>query len=152
MRCDASPTTRTFDTERAGPSPTLAGWPTRASALPTPDLLVDRRHDLVQVADDRVVRLRDHGRVGVGVDREDRLRARHAGPVLDGAADPGCDVQIGRHPAAGLADLLVVRPPAEARHNARDAEGATEEIGELDQVLEAVRAAGAAARPDDDTR
>src|SRR3954470_13331545 len=56
MRCDASPTTRTFDTERAGPSPTLAGWPTQASALPTPDLLADRRHDLVQVADDRVVR------------------------------------------------------------------------------------------------
>ena len=90
---------------------------------PAPDLRVDRRHDLVQVADHGVRRLGDHRCVGVGVDRQDRLRAAAAGPVLDRAADAAGDVEVGRDPAPGLADLLVVRPPAERGDDPRDARG-----------------------------
>ena len=76
----------------------------------------DRRHDLVQVADHRVVGAGEDRRLGVGVDREDLLRALAAGDVLRGAADPAGDVEVGRDLRAGLADLVGVRAPAGARH------------------------------------
>ena len=53
---------------------------------------------------------------------------------------------------AGLADLLVVRSPAEARHDARDAERPVEQVGELEQVAEAFGAAGASSGAHDDPR
>ena len=64
----------------------------------------------------------DHGRVRVGVDGEDGLGAAAPGPVLDGAADAARDVEVRRDPAAGLADLLVVRAPAQRGHDAGDAQ------------------------------
>ena len=94
-------------------------WP--GSAPSAPDLRVDGGHHLVQVADHGVRRPRHHRRLGVGVDREDVLRRGAAGPVLDRAADPARDVELGRDPAAGLADLLVVRPPARAGDHPGDA-------------------------------
>ncbi len=49
--------------------------------------------DLEQVADDAVVGdLEDRG-VGVLVDRDDHLRRRHPGEMLDGAGDPAGDVE-----------------------------------------------------------
>ena len=73
-----------------------------------------------------------------------------AGPVLDGAADAAGDVELGGDPAAGLADLLVVGAPAGAGHDARDAEGGAEQLGQLEHVVEPVGAAGAAAGADHD--
>ena len=84
----------------------------------------DRGHDLVQVADHRVVGAGEDRRLGVGVDREDLLRALAAGDVLGGAADPARDVEVGRDLRAGLADLVGVRAPAGARHDARAADRA----------------------------
>ena len=52
----------------------------RHSAPAAPDLRVDGRDDLVQVADHGVRRLGDHRGVGVGVDREDRLGAASSRP------------------------------------------------------------------------
>ena len=63
----------------------------------------DRRHDLEHVADHRVVGARQDRRLGVGVDREDLLRALAAGHVLRRAADPARDVELGRDLRAGLA-------------------------------------------------
>jgi diguanylate cyclase (GGDEF)-like protein len=105
----------------------LLGHPQVPGPLTDPltDLGVDSGHDLVQVADHGVVRLGHHRGVGICVDGHDRLRRLASGPVLDGAADAAGDVDVGRDPASGLADLLVVRPPAEARHDPRYPEGAT---------------------------
>ena len=60
----------------------------RAYALRLPELGADRGHDLVQVADHRVVGDREDRRLGIAVDREDLLRALGAGDVLRRAADP----------------------------------------------------------------
>ena len=71
----------------------------RATAM-RPRLLrssaADRRDDLVQVADHGVVGAREDRRLGVGVDREHRLRALAARDVLGRAADPAGDVEVGR--------------------------------------------------------
>src|SRR5262245_28307313 len=49
--------------------------------------LDDRRHDLEQVPDDPVVGDLEDRRIGVLVDRDDRVGALHADQVLDGARD-----------------------------------------------------------------
>ena len=82
---------------------------------------------VAEVADDRVVRDGHDRRVGVRVDREDPLRGLAADDVLDRAADAAGDVQVRRDAEPGLADLVRVRPPAEARHDARAADGAAEQ-------------------------
>ena len=64
-----------------------------------PQLGGDRRHDLGQVADHGVVGAGEDRRLGVGVDREDLLRALAAGDVLGGAADAAGDVEVGRRPS-----------------------------------------------------
>ena len=120
-----------------------------AGATPA-DFLVDGGDDLVHVADHGVRRLGHHRGVGVGVDGEDDLGAGASGPVLDRAGDAAGDVDLGGDPAAGLADLLVVRAPAEAGDHAGHAERPVEQLGQLDDVVEAVRAAGAATGTHDD--
>ena len=55
----------------------------------------DGGDDLVHVADDGIGRLGHHGRLGVGVDGDDRLGRGAAGPVLDGAGDAARDIEIG---------------------------------------------------------
>ena len=107
-------------------------------------------HDLVQVADDGVVALVTIGASASVLIARIVFELEQPGPVLDGAADAAGDVEVGRDPAAGLADLLVVRPPAEAGHHAGDAERAVEQLGELEQVVEPVGAAGPAAGADHD--
>ena len=107
-------------------------------------------HDLGQVADHRVVGAGEDRRLGVGVDREDLLRALAAGDVLGRAADAAGDVEVGRHLRAGLADLVGVRAPAGAGHDARAADRGVQQPGQLLEDPEAVRRADAAAAADHD--
>ena len=90
------------------------------------------------------------GRVRIGVDRHDVLRTLAARQVLDGAADAAGEVEVRRDAGARLADLLVVRAPAEARHDPRDADGGTEELGQLLDRSEALGAADPTPAADDD--
>ena len=62
----------------------------------------DGGKDRVEVADDRVVRIRHDRRVTVVVDHHDVLARLAAGQVLGGPADPTGDVQVRRHLGAGL--------------------------------------------------
>ena len=55
------------------------------------------------------------------------LGARAAREVLDGAADPAGQVEVGGDLGAGLADLLGVRPPALRGHHAGDPDHAAEQ-------------------------
>src|SRR5690349_5972628 len=81
-------------------------------AIPGADRGDQRRDHLVQVADYGVVGVRDDWRLGIGVDRHDVLGGQAPGHVLDRAADPAGEVQLGGDAGAGLAHLLLVRPPA----------------------------------------
>ena len=69
-------------------------------------------NDLVQVADDAVVRNRQYRSIGIIVDRDDLLGFGHAGTVLDRAAYAAGDVEFRAYGDAGLADLMVVVDPA----------------------------------------
>ena len=126
----------------------------RASLWPShlPELGRDRGDDLVQVADHRVVGVREDRRLGIVVDREQRLRALAAGDVLRRAADPARDVEVGRDLRARLADLVGVRPPAGARDDARAADRAVEQRRELLEDREALARPDAAPAGDDDLR
>ena len=112
----------------------------------------DRGDDLGEVADHRVVGVREDRRLGVGVDREDLLRALAAGDVLGGAADAAGDVEVGRDLRAGLAHLVGVRAPAGHGHDARAADGRVQQPGQLLEHPEPVRRAHAAAAADHDLR
>ena len=79
----------------------------------------------------RVVGPRDHGRVRIGVDRHDVLRALAARQVLYGTTDPARHVELRGDAGARLADLLAVRAPTRARDGARDTDGRSEQAGEL---------------------
>src|SRR5207253_5891871 len=72
--------------------------------------------------------------------------------VLDRTADPARDVEVRRDPGPGLADLVAVRPPAEAGHSPRAANRAAEQAGELLQGGEALGASHTSAPADDDAR
>src|SRR5215211_2383264 len=109
----------------------------------------DRRHDLGEVADHRVVRACQDRRLRVGIDRENLLRALAAGDVLGRPTDPARDVKVGRHLGASLADLVGVRAPARARHDPRAANGGAEQLGELLQDREALGRADATAAAHD---
>src|SRR5215207_4641812 len=117
-----------------------------------PELLRDRGNHLGEIADHRVVGVREDWRLGVGVDGEDLLRALAAGDVLRGAADATRDVEVGRHLRAGLADLIGVRPPARHRHNPRAADRRLQEAGELLEHPEPVSRPNPAAPADHDLR
>src|SRR3954469_5357862 len=114
---------------------------TSRSALPEPataDFGGDRRDDRVEVADHRVVGDVHDRRLGIRVDREDVLRRLAADDVLDRAADPASDVEVRRDAQPGLADLVGMGPPAQARHDSRPADGAAEQAGELLEPREAL--------------
>ena len=74
-----------------------------------PHCRAQRRHHLVQVADDGIVGMLNDGRVGIDIDRQDVLGGLAADHVLDGAADAAGDVDFGRDARAGLAHLVEVR-------------------------------------------
>jgi hypothetical protein len=83
------------------------------------------------------------GHLLVLVDGDDDLRVLHAGEMLDGAGDPGGDVEFGRDHLAGLADLPVVRRVAGIDRGA-------ELVGNrLDDLLEVFRRAERAPARDD---
>ena len=107
---------------RAKTPPAIATATTSATAEPTlavvlsflrlPELRRDRRYDLVQVADDRVVGAGQDRGLGVGVHGEDRLRPLAPGHVLCRARDAARDVDVRSDLRPGLADLVRVRSPA----------------------------------------
>src|SRR5215210_2319920 len=129
-RPNSVPPAASTATSASAPSATSMGAPLR-SGLRLSELRRDRGHDLRQVADHRVVGVREDRGLRVGVDREDLLRALAAGDVLRGAADAAGDVEVGSHLRAGLADLVGVRAPARARDHARAANSRVQEDGEL---------------------
>jgi hypothetical protein len=85
-----------------------------SGGAPLPQALADGRHHLVQIPDDRVVGFGHDRGIRVGVDGQQPLGGLAAHHVLDGAAHAAGDVNFGRDARAGLADLVEVRPPAQA--------------------------------------
>ena len=75
--------------------------------------LDERRHDGPGIADRPEGGHPEDVRVRVAIDRDDRLRPRDPGHVLDGAGDPDRDVQLGRHARARQAHLVDRGHPAE---------------------------------------
>src|SRR5215213_3232147 len=120
-------TARTYATTANRTS--LTGRP--HSALALGDLLGQLRHDLEQVADHAEVRQLEDRRLRVLVDRDDRLRRLHPGPVLDRAGDAHRDVQLRGDRHAGLADLRLVRVPAGVGRRPGRAHRTTHRVGEL---------------------
>ena len=110
------------------------------------------RDDLVQVADDPVMRHGENRRRRIRVDRDDLLAFRHAGAVLHGAADAAGDVEFRTHGHARLADLVVVVDPAGVDGRAGGADLSAERLGELVDELEVRGGADAVAAGDDDLR
>src|SRR6266516_6260306 len=139
---------------RAGICARIGDWPWSAARVLTgaAKLRDDRRQDLLQVADHCEVGPGDDRSMWILVDREDPLRALAADHVLDCPADAAGDVEVGRDPRAGLADLVGVRTPAEVGHDARAADGAPEHVGQLLERREALGAPHAAAAADDVAR
>ena len=88
-------------------------------------------NDLVDVADDRQVRVLEDRRVRILVDRDDHVRRLHADLVLDGAGDAERDVELRRHRLACLADLRRVRVPAGVDDGAGGRDRAAERPGQL---------------------
>src|SRR5690606_19737153 len=86
--------------------------------------------DLGQVAHGAEVDELDERRLLVLVDRDDRLRGLHAGPVLDGTGDARGDVELRGDRLAGLADLEGVRHPARVDGGTGGADRRTERAGE----------------------
>src|SRR3984885_615294 len=110
--------------------------------------LDQRGEHRVQVAHDRVVGASHHRGGRVGVDRDDVLGARAAGEMLDGAADPAGQVEVGGDLGAGLADLHRVRAPAFRGHPAGYADHAAEQPGQFLKRREPIGAAHASAAAD----
>ena len=96
------------------------------------------------------VALEEDRRVRVRVDREDPLGRLAADDVLDRAADAARDVEVRGDARPGLADLLGVRPPAQARRDARHADRGAEQLGQLVEHGERLGAAEPATATDDD--
>ena len=70
------------------------------------------------------------GCLRVLVDRDDRARALHAGPVLDRPRDAAGDVELGCDGLPGLADLEVAAVPLQVGGGARGRDGSAERVGE----------------------
>src|SRR5262245_741586 len=116
------------------------------------DLVGGLGHHLEQISDDAEVGEVEDGRLGVLVDRHDRLGRLHAGPVLDRAGDAQGDVELRVHRLACLPDLELVRVEAGVAGRARRADRGTEQVGELLDQLEVLRAAEAPTAGDHDGR
>src|SRR6266568_694049 len=101
------------------------------SALAAVDIVGGGREDLVQVTDHAEVSELEDRSLGVLVDRDDRLRGLHAGPVLDRAGDSSRDVELRRDGLASLADLAGVRVPAGVHGGPGRTHRRTEGIGDL---------------------
>src|SRR5438128_4487389 len=132
--------------------PSLGGGAAWLACFYSMDFGVDLCEHLLDVADHRIVGLGHDRRGGIRVDREDVLGCPAPNHVLNRTADSARDVEIRRDPGPGLADLVTVRPPAEAGHRPRAANRAAEQAGELLQRGEAFRTADTSAPADDDAR
>src|SRR3954453_22386863 len=113
------------------------------SALALLDRLGEGGQHGVEVPDDAEVDELEDRRLLVLVDRDDRLRGLHAGPVLDRAGDAVGDVELRRDRLAGLADLEAVRLPARVDRGARGTHGRAEGVGEVLDGLEVTTGATA---------
>jgi len=111
-----------------------ASW-TLAGNYSAFELVDEFGDDVEEVVDDRVVGDVHDRRVGVRVDRDDRIGALHAGDVLDCAGDTDGDVDVGRDDLPGLADLSVLGQPAVVDDRARGRQRRTECVRQIaDQV------------------
>src|SRR5919107_460758 len=137
------PPTASTATSASAPSATSMGALLR-SGLRLSELGRDRGDDLGEVADHRVVGVREDRGLGIGVDREDLLSALAPGDVLRRPADAARDIEVRRDLGAGLADLVGVRAPAGARDHAGAADGRVQQARELLEDAEAVRRSHAA--------
>src|SRR5258708_6372960 len=108
---------------RYGGSRRPAPWPARPgrSLLALPELLVELRQDLEQIANETVIGDLEDRRLLILVDRDDDLGILHPGEMLDGARDADRDIELGRDDLAGLADLEVVRHKAAIARRQRPA-------------------------------
>lgn len=70
------------------------------------------RQNLECIADNSVIGCLEERRLGIGIDYDNHLRLVDTRKVLDGTADACCDVQVGANGDACLADVFVVRAPA----------------------------------------
>src|SRR5690606_35980122 len=122
------------------PRPVAPAW----SAAALADLLDRLRDHLEQITDDAEVGDLEDRRLRVLVDRHDDPRGLHTGPVLDRAGDPQRDVQLRRDRLAGLADLVLVGVEAGVGRRAGRPDRATQQVGELLDEREVLRAADAA--------
>ena len=99
---------------------------TAASGALRLQLLDELRHRDEEVLHEAVVGDLEDRRVGVLVDRDDDLRALHAGDVLDGARDADRDVELRRDRAARLPDLELGRGVPRVAGGAARADGGAE--------------------------
>src|SRR3954469_1178003 len=114
--------------------------PRARSARPGAQAFDKSRPDLEQVAHDEQVREIGDGRVDVAIDGDDGRRRSHPDLVLDGAADPEREVQLGLDDLPGLADLLAIRDPAGIDCRTRRPDRSAERVCDLPHEREAVRA------------
>src|SRR3989442_8517532 len=141
----------------ATPAPRIVGTRSLASGawlarLDSVDFGVDRREHFLDVADHGVIRLGHDRRVGIRVDGKDVLGRSATDHVLNRAADAAGDIEVGRDPCPGLADLVAVRPPAETRYSPRAADRAAEQRRQLLQRPDSLGTAHPAATPPDAAR
>src|SRR5262249_45639851 len=86
------------------------------------ELAMERGDELVEIADEAVIRDLEDRRFLVFVDRDDDLRILHAGEVLDRARDADRDIEVGGDDLAGLADLIIIGHEARIDGGARGAD------------------------------
>src|SRR5262245_38118865 len=88
------------------------------------------RNGLEEVGDEAVIRDLENRRVGVLVDRDDRLRPLHSSQVLDRPGDADREVELRRDDASGLANLQLGRRVAGVTGRAARAERRAEKVRE----------------------
>src|SRR5688500_8269168 len=105
----------------ATPTPFNLALSTFSSLFPSRrlDLFRQRRQQLVQITNNANRRQLQERGIRVAVDDDDRLRTLHPDRVLDRAGDARADVELRTNRLPGLANLLVMRTPAEVRHGPR---------------------------------
>src|SRR5690606_8328339 len=152
-RVAAAPT----DNEPAAPTWSRAHrWgarlrPARPGSGPlSPAQFLDRlRDDLVKIADDAEISECEDGGLRVLVDGDDGAGAAHAGDMLDRPGDPGRQVELRRDGLAGLPDLELVRVVAGVGRRPGGADRPAEQVSELLQQPEPLRAADSSTAGDD---
>ena len=83
------------------------------------ELTGQRRQNFKEVANYAVGGIFEDRRFRVLVDGDNNIRGRHAGQMLDLAADAAGKINFRTHGLAGLADLVGIRNPTRVNRGAR---------------------------------